>query len=223
MSPADLPKCFVELDEILGAEDGNEDIVLAINMPKVTMAENICRRMADIDWYANNIEAAMQEENTAKASLLIMTLLVGYFGSCKSLLDAGAISLNQIYILELNKKEQDFGKGKFWKQLRGSNSDAFSRYNPFKALADEVIKWRDVAIHRQSPVILPSGMTSERPRDELKIWLVNAPEPQIREHTITVPEGQDALIKPLDLHAKWRGEFVRFCGQLCSDIKNWLT
>ncbi len=223
MSHAELPRCFVELDEILGAEDSNEDIVLAINTPKVKMAENICRRMADIDWYANNIEAAMQEENTGKASLLTMTLLVGYFGSCKSLLDAAAISVNKIYILGLKEKEQDFGKGKFWNQLRGSDFNAFNRYSPFRALAEEVIKWRDAAVHRQSPVILPSGITGERPRDELKIWLVNAPEPQIQGHTITVPEGEDVIIKPLDLHAKWRSEFVRLCGQLCLDIKNWLT
>lgn len=223
MSPVDLPKCFVELDEILGAEDSNEDIVLAINMPKVKMAENICRRMADIDWYANNIEAAMQEENTGKASLLTMTLLVGYFGSCKSLLDAGAISLNQIYILGLKEKVQDFGKGNFWNQLRDSDFNAFNRYSSFRALAKEVIKWRDAAIHRQSPVILPSGMTGERPRDELKIWLINDPEPQIRGHTITVLEGQDVLIKPLDLHAKWRSIFIELCSQLCLDIRNWLT
>lgn len=215
-----MPKCFVKLDEILGAEDSNEDAVLAINMPKVKMAENICRRMADIDWYANNIEVAMQEENTGKASLLTMTLLVGYFGSCKSLLDTAAISLNQIYILGLKEKEQDFGKGKFWNQLRGGD---FNRYSSFRALAKEVIKWRDAAIHRQSPIILPSGMTGERPRDELKIWLINDPEPQIRGHAIIVPEGQDVLIKPLDLHAKWRSEFVRLCGQLCLDIKNWFT
>jgi len=201
MSHAQLPKCFVELDEILGAEDSNEDIVLAINMPKVRMAENICRRMADIDWYANNIEAAIQEENIGKASLLTMTLLVGYFGSCKSLLDAAAISLNQIYILGLKEKEQDFGKGKFWDQLRRGNLDAFSTYSSFRALAKEVIKWRDAAVHRQSPFILPSGMTGESPRDELKIWLINDPEPQIRGHEITVPTGHYVLIKPLDLHA----------------------
>lgn len=223
MSHIELPKCFVELDEILGAEDSNEDIVLAINMPKVKMAENICRRMADINWYANNIEAALQEENTGKASLLTMTLLVGYFGSCKSLLDAAAISLNQIYSLGLKEKEQDFGKKRFWNQLRDNNFNAFNRYNTFRALAKEVIKWRDSAIHRQSPIILPSGITEERPRDELKIWLINAPEPQIQGHAITVADGEDVLIKPLALHAKWRSEFVRLCCQLCLDIKNWLA
>ena len=221
MSHVERPKCFVELDEILGAEDSNEDIVLAINMPKVKMAENICRRMADIDWYANSIEAAMQEDNIGKASLLTMTLLVGYFGSCKSLLDAAAISINQIYSLGLKEKEQDFGKGKFWNQLRKIDPSGFSSYKPFMALADDVIKWRVPAVHRQSPIILPNGITGERPRDELKIWLINDPKPRIQGHAITVAEGGNVRINPLSLHTKWRSKFVSLCGQLCSDIGAW--
>lgn len=211
MSHGELPKCFVELDEILGAEDSNEDILLAINMPKVQMAENICRRMADIDWYANNIEAATQEDNRGKAAVLTQTLLVGYFGACKSLLDAAAVSLNQIYGLGLKEKEQDFGKGKFWNQFRGSNFNAFNRYNPFRALAKEVIKWRDSAIHRQSPMVLVGEITGE-------IGLINDPKPQFQGHYITVAEGEDVSIKPLALCDKWRSEFVGLCSQLCLDI-----
>ena len=221
MSHVELPKCFVELDEILGAEDSNEDIVLAMNMPKVKMAENICRRMADIDWYANNIEAATQEDNIGKATFLTMTLLVGYFGSCKSLLDAAAISLNEINSLGLKEKEQDLGKGRFWNQLIGSNFNAFKKYKPFRSLGREVIKWRDSAVHRQSPIILPNGITGERPRDELKIWLINDPEPRIQGHAITVAEGENVRINPLSLHTKWRSKFVSLCGQLCSDIGAW--
>ena len=177
--------------------------------------------MANIDLYANGIEAALREESVGKATLLTMTLMIGYFGSCKSLLDAVAIGLNQIHNLKLGHREQDFGKPKFWNRLRETNTDTFERYRPKKSLADEIIKWRDSAIHRQAPIILPSHTTGEIPREEITLWLINSPEPHIDRNIISVPTGQDVKIDPRSLHAQWRSDFIWLCGQICKDIAEW--
>lgn len=73
--------------------------------------------MADIELYASYISEAQKSPDTFKGAILIGTLLVGYFNACKSLLDAGAITLATVYNLNLTNKEKNFSKPKFWKQL----------------------------------------------------------------------------------------------------------
>lgn len=221
MSDIQIPQCFIDLDVALGEEDQSDDVVHAMQSPKVRLAENLCRRMADVDWYAKCVKSTMQEENMGKATFLCSTWLVGYFSSCKSLIDAAAITISRVLRLGLSNREQDFGKGRFWNSLREASRADHDRYAVYRSVANSVISWRDAAVHRQSPFILPSGTTGERPRDQQKIWLINSPEPTIDGNVITVEEGKDVRIDPLSLHEDWRDEFVSLCGAVCDDIRRW--
>ena len=86
------PACFIKLDERFAA--------LGLSLPdavfdaRVKRAENRCRRMADIDYFANSIERTQLggAEIPAQA-VIISTLLASHLSSCKAILDAAAIIL----------------------------------------------------------------------------------------------------------------------------------
>jgi hypothetical protein len=217
----EIPSCFKDLDIVLGEKDGSSDVVLAINAPAVRMAENICRRMADVDWYAAGVGNALREESVGKAACLAMTLLVGYFSSCKAVLDAAAITLNELFQLGLAPKQQDFSKEEVWKRLLGHSQHLSDRYKPYRALSQHVVQWRDKAVHRQYPIILPSAATEEKPRAEITLRLINDPQPEIRDNWISVGRGRSVTIDPLKLHNSWRSELVSMCAKLCEDIGEW--
>ncbi len=82
-----IPQCFLELDKHLthmSIEEG--------------LAENICRRMADVDLYATLIAKALQDIDRFQGGIKVGSFLVGYFSASKSLLDAGSTSLCNIQI-----------------------------------------------------------------------------------------------------------------------------
>ena len=80
---------------------------------------------------------------------------MAYFNACKSLLDAGAITLAQVYNLNLRDKQMDFSKQIFWERLEDRTGPTInSRYEPFRSLFDEIIKWRDAAVHRTTPFVI---------------------------------------------------------------------
>ena len=110
-----VPQCFIELDDyfdtLFQTTTGSAQLV-------VILAENLCRRLADVELFAQYISEAQRESDTFQAAILIGTFLVAYFNACKSLMDAGAITLAKVYNLNLKNKEMDFSKKKSGNNLR---------------------------------------------------------------------------------------------------------
>ena len=208
-----VPKCFIELDDYF---DKLFPSTKGLFHPSVQLAENLCHRMGDVEVYARYISEEEKSSDTLKAAIFIGTLLVGFFTSCKSVLDAGAIALNTIYNLELPERDQDFGKGKILTKLRGKTGDViYDRYREFKNLIDEIINWRDSAIHRHTPFVLSHGPRGAREKQEIKL----ANHLDMDLNTVARKLKSINWVKPLYYHKKWQDQLIAFCSEICLDIR----
>lgn len=212
-----VPQCFIELDEYFNTRFTTS---AAMIHPSVTLAENLCRRMADIELYAWYISETQKSLDTFRAAIYIGTLLVGYFTACKSVLDAGAITLARVYSLSLSNKEMDFSKRKFWKQLQQASTTLNDRYVLFHDLFDEVIKWRDSAINRATPFVITHspGAPDKVPRGKMEIKMIAKPDTGMS--TVVVSPKSVQWVEPLHFHRKWQSRMIEFCGEICSDIRD---
>ena len=213
-----VPKCFTELDEYF---DRLFPTINAIFHPSVLSAENLCHRMGDVEVYARYITEEQKSVNALKSAIFIRTLLVGFFTSCKSVLDAGAIALNTIYNLGLDERDQDFGKPKLLTRLRQETGNViYDRYYVFKGLIKEIIDWRDSAVHRHTPFVLvrSPGKPDRTPREKQEIKLAN----RLDMDLYTVVEMADSIewVEPLYYYKKWQDQLIDFCSEICLDIRS---
>jgi hypothetical protein len=130
------------------------DIQGILGSPLVMHGFNIYRRMGDLELYCSTIGDELKEEDPWRAATVVGSLLVGYFSAAKSMLDAAALALNQSHQLGLALKNQDFGKGALLAALRASSSTSAARYDPLRPFFQEVIQWRDSAVHRTTPLVM---------------------------------------------------------------------
>src|SRR5690349_13215001 len=121
-----VPQCFIDLDTFYDPIVPDASAILSA--PHIRHAENICRRMADIDLYAHFIREAEVHPDYFWAATIIGSYLVGFFGACKSLFDAAAIFLADRHGLGLTYREQDMNKGRFWNSLEATTSGSFARF-----------------------------------------------------------------------------------------------
>jgi len=214
-----VPRCFTELDKCFDARFTGSDV---ITRQPVMLAENLCRRMADVEYYAQSISEVQKSSDASRAATLIGTLLVGYFVACKSLSDAGAITLANLYDLPLTNKEMDFSKEKFWRKLKESHATVHDRYMPFKDLFKEIVKWRDAAVHRLTPFVVPHspGKPWEAPREEVKIQMVAQPDADVRTVVKLAKTKNIPWVEPLYYHRKWQNQLIKFCKEVCLDIRD---
>ena len=212
-----VPQCFIELDDYF---DTLFPTTAGSTQEVVILAENLCRRLADVELFAQYISEAQRESDTFQAAILIGTFLVAYFNACKSLMDAGAITLAKLYPLNLTNKEMDFSKKKIWQRLETQiGPTVVDRYAPFKSLFDEIVKWRDSAVHRLTPFVVTHfpGSPEKVPREKLAIKMVDQPDTDI---SVIVKKAKDIRwIEPLDCHKQWREHLLGFCEQVCLDIR----
>jgi hypothetical protein len=213
-----VPQCFVELDNYF---DTLFQTPVGLTQEVVILAENLCRRLADVELFTQYISEAQRKLDTFQAAILIGTFLVAYFNACKSLLDAGAITLAKIYNLKLKNREMDFSKGVFWRELEEhGGSIVVDRYAPFKSLFSEIVEWRDAAVHRLTPFVITHSPDSPEkvPREKLEIKMVDQPDTDI---SVIVKRAKDIRwIEPLDCHKRWREQLLGFCEQVCLDIRS---
>jgi hypothetical protein len=212
-----VPECFIELDNYF---DTLFQTTVGLTQEVVILAENLCRRLADVELFAQYISGAQRKSDTFQAAILIGTFIVAYFNACKSLLDAGAITLAKIYNLNLKKKEMDFSKRIFWRQLEKQLGPiVVDRYAPFNSLFSEIVKWRDAAVHRLTPFVITHspGSPEKVPREKLEIKIADQPDTDI---SVIVKRAKDIRwIEPLDCHKQWREQLLDFCEQVCLDIR----
>lgn len=212
-----IPQFFAETEDCFQKRftDGS-----FLTHPAFALTENLCRRMADVEFYASYISKEQERVDSYKAIAAIGTLLVGYFGACKSLLDAGAITLAKIYMpSKLSNKEMDFAKPFFWTQLNQANTTVCRRYLLFKSLSDDIIDWRDAAVHRLTPLVIATspGPPAKTPREKIKIMMVAQPDAEIKD-IVKAPKNIK-WVEPLHFHKKWHSQLLSFCEEVCSDIR----
>lgn len=213
-----MPQCFIELDEHFDARFPTHAALLHL---ATTLAENLCRRIADVELVALYMSDAHKSMDTSKAAIHIESLIVWYFNACKSLMDAGAITLATTLNLTLRQKDMDFSKAKFWDQLKQNHPAVHARYIPFKGLFDEIVMWRDAAVYRLTPLILTNnhGHLNTAPQEKWGIKMVARPDITVST-VVTTPRSVQS-VEPLHFHEQWKNSLLEFCKEVCSDIRNY--
>lgn len=212
-----VPSCFIDLDSFY--EPILPDIETGWRSFHLRHAENICRRMGDIDLYAHFIREEKRNPDPIWAATIIGSYLVGFFSACKSLFDAGSISLTDLHSLKLTDREQDMSRGRFWSTLQESVPRSFARFKGFRPCCGKVVQWRDASVHRRTPLVMPysPGSLDSAPPESIRIRMVADPNAKI-EKIIDTPNDV-SWIDPLQLYDTWRPELLLFCKALCIEIQ----
>jgi hypothetical protein len=221
LNKVSIPSCFIELDEYFDAQFAG--LVAAFRHTSFLLAHNLCRRMADIDTYAQDISDVLNDPAAKHGEIRVGTLLVGYFSASKALLDAAAISLASLYSLtltdnkgeerKLSYKQMDFSKREFWKALE-KNIRVKRRFERFKTLSSEVVFRRNVAVHRVAPLTAQIASTAQH----MEIKMAAKPDADMSDWASRW--SNEDWLDPLDSHRKWRPLFLELCKEVCDDIKN---
>jgi hypothetical protein len=147
---------------------------------------NLCRRTGDLDLYRRWLHNALTTNPSPWwCAAFATSMLVGYFSTGKSLLDAGSVSLNLLYALGFASRDQDFKKKKFWNALRTADPDGHKILRSHKELVDDAVRWRDAAVHRLPPRVrvLNAGPPSKLPEHttmkDVRLGIPTSPEADI--------------------------------------------
>ncbi len=225
------PYFFVKLDDAF-------DRVVASGMdalrwPHVTLAENLCRRLADVDYHASQVRAVAYPPQHPFSNVQASTSLVACFGACKGVLDAVAITLAELYALRtsdkgslrpLTWKEQDFTKGRFWTALQKTRPELYLRYAPFRrernAHVRDMIEWRDLAIHRVAPIVMiPMGRHLHDPAPPSPLGVLRDQSTDLhswfQDHS---REKSQDIVHPLYFYDLWRPTLVDLSRVMCEDV-----
>ena len=177
---------------------------------RVIAGTNIIRRMGDLAVYESFIRCELVAMNPYRAATLTGSLLVGFFSASKAVLDAVTIALSVALKLPLTRKEQDFAKRKFWAVLRNASRSVAEEIEPFRAFTADVVRWRDAAVHRTTPLVVVDAYVerlADKSRERLRVdesWIRMAADP---EADIGSMDRNLKWIEPLDLPTAWQQKF----------------
>ena len=224
LSEQPVPACFIKLDSVFDAVlPASAEQPLAYGL---VLAENICARMAEVEMYAFLIEdarkrqsldrAEMDYESDLKTAVLTRSFLVGYIGACRGLLDASAVALSALYDLPLSGAQCSFYNGDFWHQFVVEAPNIQRRYHPLRLFFNEVFQWSSEMSLRIVPVALLQHHYGKFSRRETLLKVLDERDIDIKSVT------DDAIghqwIDPIDLHARWKPQFLTLCEKTCHDI-----
>jgi hypothetical protein len=170
----------------------------------VAIAANLIRRCADIALYEDALRRELAGQNPWRGAAISGSLFVGYFSAAKSLLDAVTIALATSHSLNLPPKEQDFAKNKFWVTLRQAAPGAVAELEPLRPFTAEVVRWRDAAVHRTTPLIVVDAnmrqlgfkAPDQIRRDEVNIVMASDPDSDFAIFGSTHVSWMDPMEKP---------------------------
>lgn len=225
-----VPACFLDLEQHFGPKiPVNVFPLVAPGVgPTIELAENLCRRMGDVEFYMKRIADELATLNGTHTAMTVSSLLVGHFGACKSVLDAGAITLARLYRLgrtikgrDLTNKEMDFarqGKGNYWAILQSEQGDVYQRYARFQGVVGEIVTWRDAAVHRVFPLVITA--LARQPKTSVHeihhFDFALDPDPDYNKVW-----SQSKLVRwsdPLHFHRRWQPKLLALCEEVCRDI-----
>lgn len=214
-----IPGCFVALEQRFDAYFPTLGALLSD--PRVALAENLCRRMGDVEFYASVIPTSATNPNHEWS--LTGTYLVGHFVACKSVLDAAAIAVTMLYQLTdihlglkgLAKREQDLTKGKFWSVLSSREPTVYKRYSLFRQFAKDVQERRDVAVHRVTPLV-----TKREDENGVSqgLLLFDEKDADVASFSVNLQNGNVTLVELLHFHHQWQPTLLKLCDEVCKDI-----
>lgn len=239
LSAEPVPDCFVKLDQHFDLRFSAERDALV--HPHVIWAESICARMADVEMYAflvadvRNRSGIGRDEPDAnrarfgkvqderlgdgRAAILTRSFVIGYIAACKSLLNACAAALTDLYDLAVPLSSRSFSDANFWHQLVLSAPNIHRRYHAMRLFFNEVASWGDNVAHHLPPVGLLLG------RDYLGQPLSPTMRTQaVETRNVTLGEMVDSnvalrWIDPIDLHRRWKPQLLTVCEKICQEIE----
>lgn len=227
-----VPLCFLDLEQHFGPKVPPKCFPLLAPRvgPTIALAENLCRRMGDVEYYGQRISDELETMRGSYTAKTVSSLLVGHFSACKSVLDASAITLARLYHVgrksrgrELASKEMDFarqGKGSFWSLLQSEQPAVSKRYVRFTGPFGEIIEWRDAAVHRVFPLVVTA--VARRPETGIAsihhFDLALEPDPDVAK-LFSRPKSVRQS-DPLHFHRKWHPHLLALCEEVCRDIKS---
>ena len=216
------PSCFLRLDDHFAqALPATPDRGAAAHLP-VLLAERICARYAEVEWYAAAIGDArkregLDREGDVKAALLTRGLFVGYLGASRSFLDACASTLDSTYTLRLERADRSFASSLFWQVLVERAPNTHRRYHPSRIFFNEVFRWCAESADRIAPLEVIYATFGPYSTRDAHMRVLDEPAVSF----ITLAEGRRTLnwIDPLALHDRWKSNFISLCDRLCEEIK----
>lgn len=210
------PQPFIDLDSAI--DHFYRDVSTVTLSIEVKHGENICRRYADLHLYDKNLREALKHPDAFNGALLAGSYLVSYCSSAKSLLDSVSIALNEVKEMNLPNKKQDFSRKDFWEKFKKSDSQCCKRYEPLKNWFDEVVHWRDSAVHRITPLIIvhSAGPLEDKSRDELQIKII--PSPDVGLSDLLVKKENLKWKNPTFLSNEWNPHIEKLIHLICEDL-----
>ncbi len=224
LSEQPVPACFIKLDTLFDALlPASADQPLAYSL---VLAESICARMAEVEMYAFLIEDArkrqsldrteMDYESDLKTAVLTRSFLVGYIAACRGLLDACAIALSALHDLPIAGANCSFRNGDYWHQFVVKAPNIQRRYHPLRLFFNEVFQWCSEMSLRIMPVVLLQHHYGKFSRRETLLQVLDERDIDIKAVT------DDAIghhwIDPVELHTRWKPQFLTLCEKVCHDI-----
>lgn len=219
LSDQPVPSCFMRLDEQFDAYFSSFDD--AYRHPCVIMAESICARMADLEMYAFLIEDARKRHTVdpkgdEKTMILTRSFLVGYLGAGRALLDVSAAALASLYALPLSQSEATFTNGDFWHQLVSNAPNVHRRYHPLRLFLTEFMRWTAETAHRIAPIaVLQNQFGKYAPRSQ-RLQVIDDAQASLSQ--LNLMPLNVRWIDPLQLHDRWKPQFMTLCDKLCVDL-----
>ncbi len=216
----EIPEYFLQLDEFYDSVCSNMKV--AYQEYDLQYSENIARRYADIKYYDKLIKNEYNDNiNPFMASLRISSLLVGFYNSIKSFIDAIAITLNNILALNLKPIDTDLCRKQIWKSLP---KNIKIKYEPYKLFFNEVKNYRNAAAHRLSPNVVVCGPTSARQgkfpneinRKDVELRLIDSPDNDVN---VLFDENNIKWISPLLHLEKWNSNLNKLGKLIIDDIQ----
>lgn len=215
----DIPLFFRSFDLYLKMPTTKRNV--ARYYEDLSLAENICRRMGDVEYYATQISKQLSiRKNLFDESVLVGTFLVSYYAACASLLDAMAISLNKTYQLNLKSKKQSLLDKQFKLKLKQADKQIYQHFFTHIDMFNQIREWRDSSIHRQTPmvIVVGPGDPTDSFTDKHRISLLSVKDPD--RYELYQRNSRPKFVDPLHHHKKWRPNLINLCEQTCNSILN---
>lgn len=109
----------------------------------------------------------------------------------------------------------DFAKGRLSATLSKEHPSVYKRYEPFKRLVEEVVLWRDAAVHRVTPLV---AVASTKDPDSWFPRIRVLLEPDIDVPRFFTDPTPGTWVDPFYFYRRWQEGLLAFCGEVAADI-----
>jgi hypothetical protein len=186
------------------------------------MAESLCGRMADLEMYAFLIEDARKRHTVdaraeEKATILTRSFFVGYLGAGRAVMDVAAAALTTVYDLPLDAANSTFGAGDFWRHLAAAVPNVHRRYHPLRLFITEFLRWSNETAHRIPPLVAVHHHFGRYTPREQRLQMID--DPTITLAQMSAVPHTVRWIDPLQLHDRWKPQFMLLCEKVCVDLE----